>query len=119
VVARLTFDPYLITRVHVVPVYVLVAATAAALALSLARRWPGPLRRILAVLAGVVAVQALIGYYQFFNGVPELAVGLHMAGAATLAAVATMAVEKMSVVSARAAGEPLAPGQVPEALTRS
>jgi hypothetical protein len=42
-----------------------------------------------------------------------------MAGAAALAAVAAMAVEKMYVVSARAAGEPLAPGQVPDALTRS
>lgn len=118
-VTRLTFDPYLITRAHVVPVYVLVAATAVALGLSLARRWPGPLRRILGVLAAVVVVQALIGYYQFFNGVPELAVGLHMAGAAALAAVATMAVEKMYVVSAPVPDEPLAPGQAPAALTRS
>lgn len=104
-VARHTFDPYLITRLHAVPVYVVVGATALALALALVRRWPAAVRQILGVLAAVLAAQALIGYYQYFNGVPILAVGLHMAGAATLAAVITMAVEKMYVVSAPERGQ--------------
>jgi heme a synthase len=99
-VARHAFDPYVVTRVHAAPVYVLVAATLAAVALAAGRGWPGAVRRILGLLAVLLVVQAAIGYYQFFNGVPVLAVGLHMAGAAALAAVVTMTVEKVYAVSA-------------------
>lgn len=118
-VVRHVFDPYVITRVHVVPVYVLVAAAVVGLGLALVRRWPAPVQRIFAILTAVLVVQALIGYYQFFNGVPELAVGLHMAGAAALAAVATMTFEKVYAVSARPLGDPLAPGTPPDVLTRT
>ena len=100
VVARHTFDPYVVTRVHVLPVYLLVAVTAAAVVVAVVRRWPGSVVRVLAVLAGLLLVQAAIGYYQFFNGVPALAVGMHMAGAAALAAVITMTVDTMYAVSA-------------------
>ncbi|GGK74715.1 COX15/CtaA family protein [Ornithinimicrobium pekingense] len=103
-VARHAFDPYVVTRVHVVPVYVMVAATLAALAVALRRGWPAPVRRVLLLLGALLLAQAALGYYQFFNGVPVLAVGLHMAGAAALAAVITLAVEKVYAVS-RPAGE--------------
>lgn len=109
-VVRHTFDAYVITRVHVVPVYVLAAASAAGLVAAFWLRWPGALRRVLVVLALLVAAQAAIGYYQFFNGVPELAVGLHMAGAAALAAVITMAVDTVYAVSARPGEASAAPG---------
>lgn len=99
-VARHTFDAYVIARVHVLPVYVLVAATAIALFLAFSRACPTAVRRILVVLAVLLAAQAAIGYYQWFNGVPALAVGIHMAGAAALAAVVTMTVEKIYAVSA-------------------
>lgn len=78
-----------IVRVHVLPVYLLVAATVAAL--LLAHRHPSPriYRRALYWLTIAVLVQALIGYVQYFNGVPEILVGLHMLGAALLLATAT------------------------------
>ena len=117
-VARHAFDPYVVTRVHVVPVYLIVTATVAALVLAVVRGWPGALRRILGVLAVLLVVQAAIGYYQFFNGVPELAVGLHMAGAAALAAVVTMAVEKVYAVSAPV-GERAARGPRRDVLTEA
>ncbi len=113
-VVRLMFDPYVITRVHVVPVYLLTAATVVGLAASFWLRWPAPVRRVFVVLTVIVAAQAGIGYYQFFNGVPELAVGLHMAGAAALAAVVTMTTEKLYAVSARAQDAPVAPGTTPD-----
>src|SRR5690606_26591003 len=97
---RHTFDPYVITRFHAAPVYLMVAATLAALVLSVRRGWPAAVRRILTVLAVLLVVQAAIGYYQFGNGVPVLAVALHMAGAAALAAVVTMTVDKVYAVSA-------------------
>lgn len=117
-VARHAFDAYIVTRVHVLPVYVLVAGTLVGVVAASVRRWPAPLRRILVVLAVVVAAQALIGYYQFFNGVPVLAVALHMVGAAALATVVTMTVEKTYAVSAPV-DEPLAPGTSPDVLTRA
>lgn len=99
-VARHTFDPYVVTRVHVLPVYVLVAAALLGLALAVARRWPVAVRRMLVVLTAVVALQAAIGYYQYFTGVPPLAVGLHLAGAAALVAVVAMTVDKIWAVTA-------------------
>ncbi|AXH95147.1 COX15/CtaA family protein [Ornithinimicrobium avium] len=117
-VARHTFDAYLVARVHAVPVYVLVAGTGVGVVAAFVRGWPGALRRILVALAVVVAAQAAIGYYQYFNGVPILAVALHMVGAAVLATVATMVVEKTYAVSARR-DEPLAPGPSSDVLTRT
>ncbi len=105
-VARHTFDPYVITRVHAAPVYLLVAATLGALVLAFRRAWPAAVRRVLVVQAVVLVAQAALGYYQFANGVPVLAVGLHMAGAATLAAVVTMAFDRMYAVSGRPADAP-------------
>jgi cytochrome c oxidase assembly protein subunit 15 len=40
----------------------------------------------------VAALQATIGYVQYFNGVPELLVGLHVAGATALMVVTTQIV---------------------------
>ena len=40
----------------------------------------------------VAALQATIGYVQYFNGVPELLVGLHVAGATALVVVTTQVV---------------------------
>lgn len=114
-VARHTFDPYVITRFHAAPVYLMVAATLAALVLSVRRGWPAAVRRILTVLAVLLVVQAAIGYYQFGNGVPVLAVALHMAGAAALAAVVTMAVDKVYAVSAPVGDAAARPG--PEVRT--
>jgi cytochrome c oxidase assembly protein subunit 15 len=37
----------------------------------------------------VAALQATVGYVQYFNGVPELLVGLHVAGATALMVVTT------------------------------
>lgn len=99
-VARHTFDAYLVTRAHAVPVYVLVAATFAALVAALVRAWPTPVRRGLLVLAVVVLAQGAVGYYQFFSGLPIGAVTLHLVGAATLVAVSAMTVETMYAVSA-------------------
>ncbi|MDO5628628.1 MAG: COX15/CtaA family protein [Mobilicoccus sp.] len=99
-VARHAFDPYVIARLHVVPVYVLVGATVAALFLAMRGRWPGPILRSLQIVGLVLAVQAAVGYYQWFNGVPVLAVAIHMAGSAFTAATVTMAVEKMVRISA-------------------
>lgn len=107
-VARHAFDPYLIARAHVVPVYITVIAVVVALVLAVRRPWPAPLLRSLQVLGLVLVLQAAVGYYQWFNNVPALAVAIHMAGSALMAGCGAMAVEKMLALSARPAS-PVAP----------
>jgi cytochrome c oxidase assembly protein subunit 15 len=76
-VDRLPFDPREVTQLHADAVFLLVGLTLAALLVA----WPSPLRRLLLVVAGLLTAQAALGYWQYFNGVPALAVGTHVAGA--------------------------------------
>jgi heme a synthase len=41
------------------------------------------------LLLGVTVLQAVIGFTQYYNGIPALLVGLHMLGAALLMSAAT------------------------------
>ncbi len=91
---RHTFDAYLITRAHAVPVYLIVAAVLLGLVLARRHRWPVPVASGLNVLMAVLVLQALIGYYQYFNGVPVVAVALHLVGSAVLVWAAARTVEK-------------------------
>jgi cytochrome c oxidase assembly protein subunit 15 len=45
---------------------------------------PVEVRRRAEVVLGVILAQATVGYLQYFNGVPVVLVGIHIAGAATL-----------------------------------
>lgn len=87
---RHDFDPLLVTRVHVVPVYLLVAA--ALVLLFTVRRAEGASRlqraAVLRLLLAIV-LQAVLGYTQHFTGLPVALVILHMLGAALLVAAAT------------------------------
>ena len=86
--ARNGLDPDLVTRLHVVPVYLLVFALAVALYLVYRHATDGRLRSSLLLLTGVVLIQAVIGYTQHFLHLPILLVGLHMLGASLLTAAA-------------------------------
>ncbi|MCU1574324.1 MAG: heme monooxygenase [Micrococcaceae bacterium] len=79
----------LITRVHVLPVYVLVASSLILLVLLWRRPAGDALRAAAMLLVGAVFLQAIIGYVQHFTGLPALLVGMHMLGAAVLLAAAT------------------------------
>ncbi|WP_144792410.1 heme A synthase [Kocuria palustris] len=92
-VVRHTFDAVAITRLHAVPVYLVVALVLLGLLLG-RRSWPMAVRRSLQLVGMVVILQALIGFYQYFNGLPILVVALHLIGSAIFVAVVAMAVEK-------------------------
>lgn len=80
-VERLGFYVPTVTRVHTATVFVFLAVLIGVLATSrLVRRRPSVLRAGTTVLAATIA-QGAVGYYQYFNGVPELAVFLHVCGA--------------------------------------
>ncbi|WGW13727.1 COX15/CtaA family protein [Saxibacter everestensis] len=99
--ARNGLDPTWITRLHAAPVYLLVAATVAALVLTArSRRAAGAdqlaePRRALMTLLIVELAQGAIGYTQHFLHLPVALVVLHMLGAVTLIAAAVAAVDSM------------------------
>lgn len=79
-------DPEVITRVHVLPVYLLVASSVLLLIVSRRRARGDRLRSGALWLVVAVLVQGAIGYLQHSNGLPVILVGLHLLGAAALLA---------------------------------
>ena len=56
-------------------------------------RITGPFRTAVLMLLGVTVLQAVIGFTQYYNGIPALLVGAHMLGAALLMSAATNAAD--------------------------
>lgn len=84
------FDADLVTRMHVVPVYVLCAA-AVALVLRQVRLRSSPAQKKAARwLVAVIIAQGTIGYVQHFTGLPIVLVALHMLGSALLVVAAVV-----------------------------
>lgn len=86
---RLALDPLEVTRAHSGSVWLF--ALVLVLLIVLLHRLPAGAgaavvlaRRAAWLLLGVTLAQGLIGYVQYFTGLPELLVGLHMVGAGTL-----------------------------------
>lgn len=77
---RLGFYVPTVTRLHTATVFVFLAVLLVLLLGPRVRSRPHLVRAGTVVLAAVV-VQGAIGYYQYFNGVPALAVFLHVVGA--------------------------------------
>lgn len=85
-ITRLSMDPRVISRVHALAVY-LFCALLASLLIVLHRTGARPELRVAAWwLLGMTLLQGLIGYIQYFTGLPELLVFLHLIGAALFAA---------------------------------
>jgi cytochrome c oxidase assembly protein subunit 15 len=81
----------LFSHIHAVPAYLITAGTFVALALVFLRRITGPFRTAVLGLLGVTVLQAVIGFTQYYNGIPALLVAAHMLGAALLMAASTNA----------------------------
>lgn len=87
--ARNGLDPDLVTRLHVVPVYLLVFTLIVSLYLVYRHSAVDTrMRNALLLLTAVVLLQAVIGYTQHFMHLPVVLVGLHMLGASLLTAAA-------------------------------
>ncbi len=90
--ARLALDPELMSRVHAASVWVFLGLLAAVLLVL--RRTPhgaAVLLRPWAVVLAVSLLQGVIGYVQYFTGLPVALVSLHMLGAALLTVALTWA----------------------------
>ena len=91
---RYALDPLLVTRAHSGAVWLFVAVIVVGAALLVRRRDDAALARARRAWWGLLAVtvlEALIGYTQYFNGLPEVLVGLHMLGAALVVVATTFA----------------------------
>lgn len=86
---RHEFDPDFVTRLHVVPVYILCFAAIALLIRQYRISTAQNQRRSAWWLLVVIIAQGIIGYTQHFTGLPVLLVALHMLGSALLVVAAT------------------------------
>jgi cytochrome c oxidase assembly protein subunit 15 len=87
------FDAVWLSHVHAWPGYILTALTVALLVWALgARLRPAPW---LGVQLVIIVVQVLVGLYQARNGLPPLAVGVHMVLASLSAAGQTVVLLRM------------------------
>lgn len=82
---RTGLDPQLVSHVHGVSVWLLVALTIGLLVVA-RRAGETWLARFAGILLGVELAQGVLGYVQYFTDLPELLVGLHMLGAALVSA---------------------------------
>lgn len=83
----------LFSHIHAVPAYLITAGTLMALLLVIVGRIKGPFRTSVLLLLAVTLLQAVIGFTQYYNGIPALLVGAHMLGAALLMSAATNAAD--------------------------
>ncbi len=90
---RTNLDGYVVTRIHVLPVYLLVAVSVILLVLLWHRGRGDVLRNAAIWLIVSVVYQGAIGYWQYFTGVPVVLVGLHMVGSSLLLATGTNIVD--------------------------
>ena len=92
-VQRNGFDAEVLEHVHAWPGYALFALTL--VIVVLAWRLGLPVRRWSTALLAVEVVQIAVGLYQARNGLPEIAVGVHMVLAALTAATMTVVVLRL------------------------
>lgn len=77
---RHEFDQLLITRLHAAPVYLMTVLAIVLIVVMYRIETSQRQRRAVWALTAVIVFQALVGFYQHFNGLPILVVGLHMLG---------------------------------------
>jgi cytochrome c oxidase assembly protein subunit 15 len=92
-VRRFGFHIPTVARVHGVTVMVTIAIALGLLwRTGRQRRERAAMTPVMTTWLFVAGLQATVGYVQYFNGVPELLVGLHVAGATALMVVTTQVV---------------------------
>ncbi|WP_332643139.1 COX15/CtaA family protein [Aeromicrobium sp.] len=90
-------DPQVMSHVHAVSVYVLVAMTILLCVVA-----HGSIRRLAIILLGVELAQGAIGFMQYFADLPIALVAAHLVGAAVLVAAATRLLLQATVTESTA-----------------
>ena len=84
-------DPEQLSQLHADLVFLLVGLTAGLLLALHATEAPRSQRRAVLVVLAVELAQGVVGFVQYFTGLPVLVVGLHLLGAGVLTAAVTWA----------------------------
>jgi cytochrome c oxidase assembly protein subunit 15 len=101
-----------VARIHGTSVVVFLVLVLATFWMLRRTRAPRSTQEQLGVLLIVVVAQAAIGYIQYFNGIPELLVGFHIAGAtAVWAAVVAFYLSLFTRPDSVERGDPGLPGE--------
>ena len=82
-------DPRTVSQLHTDLVFLLLGLTIATVLVLRAVEAPAQARRAAATLLAVELAQGVIGFVQYFTGLPVVLVALHLLGAAVLAALMT------------------------------
>ncbi|XAS62516.1 COX15/CtaA family protein [Pseudarthrobacter sp. So.54] len=90
---RNDLDWDLFSHIHAVPAYLVTAGALFAVFLVVRGRISGAFRTAVALLLGVTVLQAVIGFTQYYNGIPALLVAAHMLGSALLMSAAVNAAD--------------------------
>jgi cytochrome c oxidase assembly protein subunit 15 len=108
---RTGLDPESVSQLHVDVVFLLLGLTVGLWLAARAAGSPGRVAGAALVLFGVELAQGVIGFVQYFTGLPIVLVGLHMLGSMILvvAAVSVLLTTRERVVG-EAANPPAAPG---------
>jgi len=88
---RTGLDPQVMSHVHAVAVYALLAFTVGLVVVA-QRQGATLIRNAAGALLVLELAQGLLGFVQYFTDLPEILVGLHMLGAALISAAVTWAV---------------------------
>ena len=92
---RWALDPVLVARAHAWAVWVFLAVLAVCLWRLHRTGARDRLRRAWWALLGVTAAQGAVGYVQYFTGLPEVIVGVHLLGTGVLTATLTWAYSEL------------------------
>ena len=79
--ARFLFDPRTVAWLHADTVFLFLGLAVGLLAAASVSRAPSALLRRTCLVLGIALVQGLVGYTQYFAGLPELLVVIHVLGA--------------------------------------
>ncbi|MGP0221290.1 COX15/CtaA family protein [Paenarthrobacter sp. NCHU4564] len=90
---RNNLDWDLFSHIHAIPAYLITAGSFFAVYLVFRHKIGGPFRTAAYLMLAVTVLQAIIGFTQYYNGIPALLVGAHMLGAALLMSAATNAAD--------------------------
>jgi cytochrome c oxidase assembly protein subunit 15 len=106
---RTGFDLETVSQLHADAVMLLVGLTAATVLALRATRAPAAVRRAAGILLGIELAQGVLGFVQYFTGLPAVLVGLHLLGASLVWIAAVRTVLSMRARTAVPTAEPAEP----------